>query len=122
MHEFTQEAGYPVGGDFLIQYYLVQMHYDNPHSTASMKLSLYRLEKTKIPDIHLDRVDSSGIRFYLGNELRQHDLGYLTLGTNSNGLALAIPPKADQFIVDSYCSAKATLVGIYRFSFTSPSL
>ena len=75
-----------------------------------------------IPDLCLDRVDSSGIRFYLGNELRQHDLGYLTLGTNSNGLALAIPPRVDQFIVDSYCSAKATIVGIYKSSFICPSL
>ncbi|CAF1632041.1 unnamed protein product, partial [Didymodactylos carnosus] len=30
MVEFTPEAGYPVGGDFPVKYYLIQMHYDNP--------------------------------------------------------------------------------------------
>ncbi|CAF1097122.1 unnamed protein product [Adineta steineri] len=63
--EFPEIAGYPVGGDFEIKYYMVQMHYNNPKKMSN-------------------RRDSSGIRFYLGNELRQHDLGYLTLGTDSN--------------------------------------
>ena len=58
----------------------------------------------------IDRRDSSGIRFYLGKELRQYDRGYLTLGTDSNGAALAIPLGADRFSVDSYCTARATKV------------
>jgi hypothetical protein len=52
----------------------------------------------------------------LGKELRQHDLGYLTLGTDSGADALAIPPRADQFIVDSYCTASATKVSLFLFS------
>jgi hypothetical protein len=46
----------------------------------------------------------------LGKERRQYELGYLTLGTVANFLALAIPPGADRFIVDSYCTANATKV------------
>lgn len=87
--EFPEIGGYPVGGDFEIKYYVVQMHYDNPKLTAN-------------------RRDSSGIRFYLGNELRQYDLGYLTVGTDSNAAAIAIPPGVNQFIVDSYCPASTT--------------
>ncbi|CAF4919956.1 unnamed protein product [Rotaria sp. Silwood1] len=87
---FPEEAGYPVGGNFPIKYYLVQMHYDNPNQLSN-------------------RTDSSGIRFYIGKELRQYDLGYLTLGTDSSAIGLAIPPKVERFIVDSYCSADATM-------------
>lgn len=58
----------------------------------------------------LDRRDSSGLRFYLGNELRQYDLGYLTLGASVSNRAIAIPPTADRFILDSYCPTEATKV------------
>ncbi|CAF4821197.1 unnamed protein product [Rotaria sp. Silwood1] len=90
--EFPQEAGYPVGGDFDIKYYMVQMHYDNTRLMSS-------------------RRDSSGIRFYIGKELRQHDIGYLTFGTNASAIALAIPPKVDRFVVDSYCPNKISYGG-----------
>jgi hypothetical protein len=58
----------------------------------------------------LDRRDSSGIRFYLGDKLRQHDLGYLTVGADSSAVAIAVPPGADRFQIDSYCPAIATQV------------
>ncbi|CAF4996212.1 unnamed protein product, partial [Rotaria sp. Silwood1] len=89
--EFPSVAGYPVGGDFPIQYYLIQMHYDNPKLVSH-------------------RHDSSGIRFYIGKELRQYDLGYLTFGIDSGPLALAIPPGVDRFVVDSYCPANASRI------------
>ncbi|CAF3387948.1 unnamed protein product [Rotaria sp. Silwood1] len=90
--EFPEIGGYPVGGDFEIKYYMVQMHYDNP------KLTPYRR-------------DNSGIRFYLGKELRQYDIGYLTFGADSSYAAIAIPPETDRFIIDSYCPAEATKGG-----------
>jgi hypothetical protein len=52
----------------------------------------------------------------LGNQLRQYDLGYLTLGSDSSFDGLAIPAHADQFIVDTYCSANATIVSNIQFS------
>ncbi|CAF2937601.1 unnamed protein product [Rotaria sp. Silwood2] len=95
MVAFPEEAGYPMGGDFPIKYYMVQIHYNNPNQLSN-------------------RTDSSGIRFYIGKELRQYDLGYLTLGTISTPRALAIPPKVERFIIDSYCSATATMVNMTR--------
>lgn len=59
---------------------------------------------------NLGRYDSTAIRFYLGNELRQQELGYLTFGAQASPLAIIIPPKADQFIIESYCPAIATNV------------
>jgi hypothetical protein len=61
-------------------------------------------------NILLDRTDSSGIRFYLGNQFRQHDLGYLTFGAASDPFGIAIPPGADRFIIDSYCTKSASQV------------
>lgn len=60
--------------------------------------------------ILLDRHDSTGVRFYLDKELRQQELGYLTFGTQAYNRALAIPGRADRFIVDSYCTANVTSV------------
>ncbi|CAF4721008.1 unnamed protein product, partial [Rotaria sp. Silwood1] len=89
MVALPEEAGYPVGGDFPIKYYMVNIHYNNPNRLS-------------------DRTDSSGLRLYIGKELRQYDLGVLALGTKPSPAALAIPPKVERFIVDSYCSATAT--------------
>ncbi|CAF4402673.1 unnamed protein product, partial [Rotaria sordida] len=74
--EFPEQAGYPVGLNSSNKYFMVQIHYDNPQQISN-------------------RRDSTGIRYYLGNQLRQHDLGYLTFGTVSNLLGLAIPPKVE---------------------------
>ncbi|CAF1482230.1 unnamed protein product [Adineta steineri] len=87
--EYPEEAGYPVGGDFSVNYYMIEIHYDNPHMV-------------------LNHPDTTGIRFYLGNDLREHDIGYLTFGTDANAQALAIPSGVDQFVIDSYCPASAT--------------
>ncbi|CAF3460707.1 unnamed protein product [Rotaria socialis] len=89
IEEFAEEAGYPVGGDFPIKYYVIEMHYNNAELASN-------------------RTDSSGIRFYIGKELRQYDLGYLSFGTYPNSAAIAIPPKIDRFNIDSYCSPRAS--------------
>jgi hypothetical protein len=60
--------------------------------------------------LFLDRRDNSGIRFYIGEELRQHDLGYFVMGTQPSPNSLAIPPRVDQFTIDSYCLMKVTQV------------
>jgi hypothetical protein len=41
MVEFPEEAGFPVGGDFPIKYYLIEMHYDNPQLSAGMILFIH---------------------------------------------------------------------------------
>lgn len=64
--------------------------------------------------IDLDRHDNSGIRFYFGDQLRKHDLGFFTLGSGSIASGIAIPPRVDRFNVDSYCPPEATRVRIPR--------
>ncbi|CAF3703754.1 unnamed protein product [Rotaria sp. Silwood1] len=58
--------------------------------------------------MHYDNLDNSGVRFYLKKELRQYEFGYLTLGVDKTPFAIAIPPKADRFIFDSYYPAEPT--------------
>ena len=70
----------------------------------------------RVSIVSLDLRDSSGIRFYLANELRKYDLGYVLFGTASRPASLAIPPKVEQFIVDSYCPPEATRVFILLYS------
>ncbi|CAF4000838.1 unnamed protein product [Rotaria sordida] len=89
MREFPEEAGYGVGGDYAIKYYMIQIHYDNPR-------------------LYSNRRDSTGIQFYLGNELRKYDLGFFTLGTTASPSGLAIPPRVERFVVDSYCPSEVT--------------
>ena len=40
--EFPEIAGYPMGGDFEIKYYMLQMHYNNPKLTTSMEHDLFQ--------------------------------------------------------------------------------
>ncbi|CAF3865400.1 unnamed protein product [Rotaria sp. Silwood2] len=51
--EYPKEAGYPLGANFSVAYYMIQVHYNNPQGISN-------------------RVDSSGVRFFLGNTLRHH--------------------------------------------------
>jgi len=93
MTEFPPEAGYPIGANFSIKYYLIQMHYNNPTGCQNC-------------------VDNSGLRFYVSDQLRQYDIGYLTFGTDATILSLAIPPQVQNFAVDAYCPSDASSVSV----------
>ncbi|CAF3886409.1 unnamed protein product [Rotaria sp. Silwood1] len=82
--EYVPEAGYPIGGDLPVKYFMVQVHYDNARLLSN-------------------RRDSSGIKFYVDSKLRQYDLGYVVFGLSSSAYGIAIPPHVDRFIIDSYC-------------------
>ncbi|CAF0807769.1 unnamed protein product [Adineta ricciae] len=89
MSEFPSDAGYPIGGNATVKYYVVQMHYTNS-------------------DLCTNCQDSSGLRFYVTDALRKYDIGYLTFGTDTDALSLTIPPQVETFSVDTYCPASAT--------------
>jgi hypothetical protein len=56
--------------------------------------------------------DSSGIRFYFTPKLREHELGIMTLGTDTLPLDLFIPPKMDSIMFTSSCHPECTQVHI----------
>ncbi|CAF1311005.1 unnamed protein product [Adineta ricciae] len=86
---YPKEAGYAINTDIGSKYFMIKIHYDNPRLLSNLR-------------------DSSGIRFYLGDNLRENDMGYLVLGTSSYPSSLALPPNVKQFVVDSYCPPEAT--------------
>ncbi|UJR36615.1 hypothetical protein I4U23_029335, partial [Adineta vaga] len=88
--EYPEEAGLPVGQNFSIKYYMIQIHYYNVETKPN-------------------NVDNSGIRLYLANSLRPNDLGGLTFALQSSPLSIAIPPNVDSFPIDSFCPAEASL-------------
>ena len=55
-------------------------------------------------------MDSSGFRFYVTDQLRQYDIGYLTLGTDATAASLVLPPQTQNFTVDSFCPGSVTSV------------
>ena len=56
-----------------------------------------------ILSVNLARVDSSGLRFFVTDNLRPNDLGFLTFGTSADTQSLVIPPQMSNFTVDSFC-------------------
>ncbi|CAF4045322.1 unnamed protein product, partial [Rotaria sp. Silwood1] len=106
MIEYPEEAGYSIGGDLDVKYYMIQIHSNNPNQISSIQYNSCWI--IKIFNSILDITDSSGVRFYISNQLRQYDIGYLTFGTDIRSTSLAIPPNVQNFIVDSYCPRNAT--------------
>lgn len=72
------------------------MHYDNP-------------------ELKNDIVDKSGLRLYLTKQLRDHDLGLITLGTDGAPMSLQIPPQSNEFTYTSICYPQCTQVIVLVF-------
>lgn len=87
---YPEEAGYPIGGSEFSPYIRIEMHYNNPKSTAG-------------------RIDSSGIRFYYTTELRRYDAGCLELGLEYTP-KMAIPPAMEAFQLSGHCIASCTQI------------
>jgi len=86
---------------------MIEINYCNADSGSGKEDFIHRLLKFIII-IFLGHIDNSGIRLYVGNELRPYDLGGLTFGVDS------LPSKVDGFSVDSYCTADAGLYVCFR--------
>ncbi|CAF3199418.1 unnamed protein product [Rotaria sp. Silwood2] len=52
--EYIPEAGYPIGGDFSVKYYMVQVHYDNSQQLSSMRSNVYE-KKDIVLDYQFNR-------------------------------------------------------------------
>ena len=70
-------------------YFMLETHYDNPA-------------------IQQDLVDTSGIRIFLTDRLRQHDTGMILVGTEVNFLHM-IPPFQDNFQTLGRCTSECTM-------------
>ena len=55
-----------------------------------------------------DVVDSSGIRVYYSDKIREHDVGMLVLGNSVAYPPLVIPPGMDRMRLDTYCGSQCS--------------
>ncbi|KAM7395407.1 hypothetical protein PAMA_006932 [Pampus argenteus] len=85
VYEFPEEVGVPIGGEDDV-YYRLEIHYNNPAKEKG-------------------RTDSSGLRLYYTDQLRQYDVGTLTTGFKPfDGYNYKIPPRANEFHTYGVCN------------------
>ncbi|XP_061602971.1 DBH-like monooxygenase protein 2 homolog [Cololabis saira] len=84
--ELPENAGIPIGGEDSDTFYRLEIHYNNPQKKAGI-------------------LDSSGLRLYYTQQLRQHDVGILKAGVLPMGeMQYNIPPKATEFHTYGICN------------------
>ncbi|CAG7826683.1 unnamed protein product [Allacma fusca] len=100
---FQYMYGWAVGGDPLIlpenigiplnefglpEYFLLEVHYDNPK---------------KLVDLHY----STGVEVYTTPRLRKHEAGIIRMGYETD-IGLMIPPNSSNYIIAGHCSGTCT--------------
>lgn len=65
-------------------------------------------------------IDSSGIRFYISEDLRPMDAGIIELGLEYTD-KMAIPPGQNSFLLSGYCVSECTAVVSDYFLEVGPS-
>ncbi|XP_050714984.1 uncharacterized protein LOC126997815 [Eriocheir sinensis] len=86
---FPELAGFPIGEEHGgATYYMMEMHYDNPNLRQGV-------------------VDSSGIRIFYTENLRDYDAGMFMLGHKVSAFHL-IPPGQPRFMTGSFCDSSCT--------------
>ncbi|XP_050715576.1 uncharacterized protein LOC126998176 [Eriocheir sinensis] len=83
---FPEHVGFPMG-EADTTYFMMEIHYDNPNLKKGV-------------------VDSSGIRLFYTDQLRQHDAGTILFGHSVSPLHI-IPP-AQKWLTAGYCDASCT--------------
>ncbi|XP_045032302.1 dopamine beta-hydroxylase [Daphnia magna] len=95
---YPPEAGLPIGGPAFNLYIMLEVHYNNP-------------------TIRGDWVDSSGVRLWYTNHLRQYDAGVMELGLEYTD-KMAIPPGQESFTLTGYCLPQCTAVSLPKTGIT----
>nr|XP_018667907.1 DBH-like monooxygenase protein 1 homolog [Ciona intestinalis] len=86
-HILPPHVGYPLGNTSEPVYAMLEMHYDNPNLISGVS-------------------DQSGMRIYYTPELRQYDVGILTIGQIVNSYSNIIPPTISSFKHYGDCPAE----------------
>ncbi|XP_045463674.1 tyramine beta-hydroxylase isoform X2 [Harmonia axyridis] len=95
---YPEEASLPLGGPDFNQYIMLEIHYNNPELISGI-------------------IDSSGIRLYVSDVLKDMDAGIMELGLEYTD-KMAIPPKLNQFPLFGYCVSECTAVGLPQTGIT----
>uniref|UniRef100_A0A674DDF7 Monooxygenase, DBH-like 1, like n=1 Tax=Salmo trutta TaxID=8032 RepID=A0A674DDF7_SALTR len=83
--QLPENAGIPIGGQDYDEFYRLEIHYHNLAQETG-------------------RRDSSGMRLYYTDQLRQHDVGIIDAGLMVSSWGYAIPPTASTFRSYGLCN------------------
>ena len=86
---FPSKLGYPMEKSLQEKYLLLEMHYDNPALLDNIE-------------------DDSGVRIYFTRQLREFDLGLMTIGTGLDASNIQMPPKVDSITYNTICHPECT--------------
>ena len=86
---FPSKLGYPMEKSSQEKYLLLEMHYDNPEMFDNI-------------------VDNSGVRIYFTRQLREFDLGLMTIGTCLDASNVQMPPKTESITFNTICHPECT--------------
>ncbi|CAG2069210.1 unnamed protein product, partial [Timema podura] len=84
---FPSHVGLPLAEDHRSTFFMLETHYDNPMFRSA--------------------VDSSGVRVFYSNKLREYDGGMLVSGITVTPLHV-IPPRQPQYHTVGYCNSLCT--------------
>jgi dimethyladenosine transferase 1 len=88
---FPDHVGYPLGAGSAPEYYMLEIHYDNP---AELKL----------------RPFVTGIDIFYSEKLRANEAGTLTIG-HDLAVSHLLPPGVQSFLTVGHCGSECTNVG-----------
>jgi len=88
---------------------MLEVHYNNPELKSGNTHAILISVKFTTPFYSAGFVDSSGIRFYVSDQLRDMDAGVIELGLEYTD-KMAIPPKQESFSLTGYCISSCTSV------------
>ncbi|CAG7683164.1 unnamed protein product, partial [Allacma fusca] len=83
-----ENIGVPLNEFVLPEYFLLEIHYDNPD---------------KLPDLNYE----TGVEIRTTTNLREHEAGILTLGHDTH-FSLMMSPSASEYIISGHCSSICT--------------
>ncbi|ENN82717.1 hypothetical protein YQE_00915, partial [Dendroctonus ponderosae] len=95
---YPEEAALPLGGNKFNPYVMLEIHYNNPELKSGV-------------------IDSSGVRFYVSDMLKEMDAGVIELGLEYTD-KMAIPPGQESFSLTGYCISSCTSVGLHNEGIT----
>jgi len=85
---YPKHVGFPVGVDFAGKHFVMEVHYDNPGEKKGF-------------------VDSSGVRFFYTNKIRENDAGVWSVGSAVVAW-LMVPPQQKEWKTVGYCRKQCT--------------
>merc|ERR1712179_22218 len=85
---YPKHVGFPLGSEFTGRHFVLEVHYDNPGQKQGF-------------------VDSSGVRFFYTDKLRQYDAGVLQVGSSVSSWMM-IPPRQRTWKTTGYCRKQCT--------------